>query len=450
MNDSHERNANSSGLTLREIFITWLPLAASWMLMSLELPTINAVIARLANPEVNLAAYGGVVFPIALIIEAPVIMLLAASTALSRDWRSYRTLQRYTLWLGGILSGVHLLVAVTPLYDFIVNSLLQVPPEVVEPGRLGMIFLTPWSFAIAYRRFKHGALIRFGHSDVVGKTTLVRLITVGVVLTISYFLKSIPGTIVAGLAQGLGVTVEAVYAGLRVRRIRGEILDAPMVQEPLYFKGFVKFYLPLALTSSLWLLWQPLISGAISRMPEALESLAVWSVVTGLLFMLRSPGMAYNEVVVALLERPGAYRRLRKFAWMISGISTLIGIIFIFSPLSRFWFTVIANISGDKVIMARAALALGIPMGALSIYISFFQGLIVHGKKTRAVPEAVVAFLIGMGIILGLGVVAQAYTGVYVATVAFSVAHVMQCLWLILRSRKLRRATMDGTSDSSS
>ena len=60
--------------------------------MSIELPAINAIVARLMNPEISLAAYGGVVYPIALIIEAPVIMLLAASTALSRDWDSYKRL----------------------------------------------------------------------------------------------------------------------------------------------------------------------------------------------------------------------------------------------------------------------------------------------------------------------------------------------------------------------
>jgi hypothetical protein len=53
----------------RKIFATWWPLAASWILMSLELPALSAVIARLPNPDINLAAYGGVVFPLALIFE---------------------------------------------------------------------------------------------------------------------------------------------------------------------------------------------------------------------------------------------------------------------------------------------------------------------------------------------------------------------------------------------
>ena len=57
------------------------------------------------------------------------------------------------------------------------------------------------------------------------------------------------------------------------------------------------------MTSLLSLLVQPIGAAALSRMPQAIESLATWSVVGGLIFMLRSFGVAYNEVVVALLEQ---------------------------------------------------------------------------------------------------------------------------------------------------
>ena len=76
-------------LPLSHILKAWWPLAASWLFMSLEQPVVGAVIARLADPAVNLAALGGVVFPLALLIEAPIIMLLAASTALSKHEQAY-------------------------------------------------------------------------------------------------------------------------------------------------------------------------------------------------------------------------------------------------------------------------------------------------------------------------------------------------------------------------
>ena len=72
---------SSKPLDQQTIFRTWLPLAASWLLMGAELPLLSAVVARLADPDIHLAAYSGIVFPLALVIESPIIML--NSTALN-------------------------------------------------------------------------------------------------------------------------------------------------------------------------------------------------------------------------------------------------------------------------------------------------------------------------------------------------------------------------------
>ena len=432
------RSAESKTLTLRQVFVTWLPLVASWMLMSIELPMINAISARLQNPEVNLAAYGGIVFPIALTIEAPVIMLLAASTALSRDWQSYQKLKKFTLWLGGILFVVHVTVALTPIFDFVVNVLLGSPKEIIEPARLSLLVLSPWTLSIAYRRFQQGAMIRFGHSKMVGETTFVRLITVVIVLTVGWVSKAIPGALLAGIAQGLGVTMEAIYAGLRIRTIRSEIKAAPSYEKPLTLRRFAKFYFPLAITSSIWLFWQPLISGTVSRMPNPLESLAVWSLATGILFLFRSPGVAFNETVVALQKDAKSYNVLRRFARLLSLITTIIAIVFIVSPLSRLWFTYIANLRLELVTIAVLTVFLGAPLPFISMYVSFFQGIIVNQEKTGIIAEAVIVFLIAMGVVLAYGLITKAYKGVYIASAAFTVAHLAQCLWLLFRSRKQR------------
>ena len=55
-------------LTERAILRFWAPLAATWLMMSVEGPFIAAVIARLHDPEYNLAAFG-VAFSFALLVE---------------------------------------------------------------------------------------------------------------------------------------------------------------------------------------------------------------------------------------------------------------------------------------------------------------------------------------------------------------------------------------------
>ncbi len=427
-------------LSTKQILATWLPLVASWLLMSIELPAINAIIARLPDAEVNLAAYGGVVWTIALTVEAPIIMLLAAATALSRDWVSYQRLKKITLWMGGVLSALHLLIAVTPAYDYIVKVILQAPLDVLEPGRAGLIFLTPWTMAIAYRRFQQGTMIRFGHSRMVGETTAVRLITGAVTLAIGYSLGTIPGTVLAGLTQGLAVTVEAAYAGYRVHKIQYLIKAAPPAANPLTLKRFIEFYMPLALTSTLWLLWLPVVTGAISRMPEPLESLAVWSVVSGMISIFRNPGVAFNEAVVALLEEPCAFPALRKFASRAALIIAAIAILFVFSPLANGWFTVIANLPTDRAEIARRSLAVAIPVTILSVYISLYQGIIVQQEKTKPVAEAVTVFLLALSVIMVLGVVSNTFMGVYMAAFGYMFAHLAQSIWLQFRSRAQRQS----------
>src|SRR5512139_2584309 len=103
-------------LALRTIFRTWWPLAASWMLMGAQLQALSAVLARLPEPAINLAAYGGVVFPLALIIESPIIMLLAASTALCKVYASYISVRRFMIMAGAALTGLHIVIAFTALY----------------------------------------------------------------------------------------------------------------------------------------------------------------------------------------------------------------------------------------------------------------------------------------------------------------------------------------------
>ena len=426
-------------LSTKQILKTWLPLVGSWLLMSIEQPAINAIIARLADAEVNLAAYGSISLSIAIIINAPGIMLLAASTALCKDWETYRKIGKITLLIGGILSAIHLSVAVTPIYDFIVNVLMEVPAEVVEPGRIGLICLAPFSFGIAFRRYQQGTMIRFGHSNLVWETTLARLVVVCVILAIGMVVKTIPGTLLGGLAQGLGVLASAIYAGIRIRKIKAQIQAAPVIENPLTLKQFFKFYIPLALTSTLLMLWQPLISSAVSRMPDPLESLAVWSVVSGLLNTLRSPGMAYREAVVALLDEPKAFQVLRKFTLLGSAVLVGFTALFVLTPMSEFWFSTVASLTPEIVPVAQTALAFGIPVGCMRMYLSFFEGIIVSQGKTNAIAEAVVVFLFALSIVLILGVVLESYKGIYIATAAYLFANLTQTVWLMLRSRKSRK-----------
>ncbi len=412
----------------------------SWLLISSEGPLQSAVVARLVNAEVNLAAWGGIVFPISLIIESPIVMLLAASTALSRDWSAYSKLRRFMMIAGATLTALHALVAFTPLYYVVVNVFLDAPEVIIEPGRIGLMIMLPWTWSIAYRRFHQGVLIRFGHSGAVGKGTVIRLVANGLVLAIGYGVGTLPGIAVASSAVATGVLTEAIYVGLRVRPVlRNQVRVAPLSTEPLNLRAFLQFYVPLALTSFIWLAVQPIGSAALGRMPDALASLAVWPVVSGLLFILRSPGVAYNEVVIALLDKPGAARNLRRFAMWMAGGTTLLMLLLVTTPLSYFWFAQISALPSRLATMARQGLWLAILLPALSMMLNWYQGTVVNSRHTRGVTEAVVLYLLVTIMIQGSGILWGHVPGLYVAMAAFTLATLAQTLWLWYRSRPVLR-----------
>jgi hypothetical protein len=424
-------------LSYRKIFATWWPLAASWLFMGTELPMISAVMARLADPKIHLAAYGGVVFPLALIIEAPIIMLLSASTALSKDSASYKKIYRFMMWAGGLLTLLHFLLAFTPLYYPVVVGLMGVPDEIVEPARLGLMIMIPWTWTIAYRRYQQGVLIRFGYSRAVGVGTAIRLASNAAMLIFLLLLDrfneswTIPGIVVGTSGIAMGVIAEAIYAGVRVQPIlRGELQAAPRVEPVLTWRTFNAFYVPLVLTAVINMLAQPAAPAAISRMPFALESLAALPVVAGLTFMFRSLGFAYNEVVVALLDIKGSTAKLRHFAYFMAGIVTLSIFLVASTSLSTFWFVQVSGLNPQLAVLARGGLLAAALWPGLSVLQNWYQGVLVNQRQTVQVTISVVILVVVTLVGLVIGTALGRFVGLYVGMIAFVLGQAAQVVWL--------------------
>jgi hypothetical protein len=494
-------------LTLREVFTAWYPLAGSWLLMGLELPAVSAIISRLPAPEISLAAYGGVVFPLSMIIEAPIIMLLSASTALSRDRRSYLMLRRFMLRCGFVLTLIHAIIAFTPLFDLVVGRIIHPPADVLAPARLGLMIMTPWTWSIAYRRFQQGVLIRSGRSHLVGIGTMVRLGANATVLTLGMILRSVPGIIVGATAVAIGVMSESLFIGIAVRptlreqfgntafrTVRdllpqgrrqpngpvpmgapdgpgsagvpsgslpmttagaspdglsgpGDFAPSGEARPPLTWGVFFEFYIPLALTSLLLMSAGPIVSATVSRMPRPLESLAVWPVINGLTFILRSLGMAVNEVVVALLDRPGAIRSLRRFSLLLGlATSSLFGAV-AFTPLARLYFARVTALSPELTALATRAVRVVVVMPGLGAIQSWFQGVLVHSRRTRGITESVVVYLGANLVLLALGMHFVRLPGIFVGLGAVVGSAICQLFWLWKRSRPALKGLATGGFD---
>ena len=409
--------------------------------MGLELLLVAATVSRLANPEIHLAAYGGVVFPLSLFIEAPIIMILVASTALCKDWPAYRLMRNFILTLGGGLTLLHIILAFTPLYDVVVETLLGAPPSIWEPARMGLQMMTPWTMSIAVRRFFQGLVIRGGRTRLVGLGTLIRLGVSASVLLGGLMIDTLPGIIVATGALSAGVLFEAGFMFWCVRPIvRAFQQHSAEPEQPLTIQRLCTFYWPLALTPLITLATLSIGSAAISRMPRALESLAVWPVLGGLTFMFRSVGIAVQEVVVTFSDRPHFLKPLQQFVWLVSLGASATLLLIATTPLSTIWFESVAALSPELSSLASTALWMAVVLPALSPWESYFQGELVYRGATTYVTQAVVLYLLGTSSLLILGIFYGQIIGLYVGVAATLTGISVQMWWLWRHSHSMQKS----------
>ena len=378
-------------------------------MMAAEGPFLAAIIARLPSPEFNLGAYG-VAFALAILIEAPVIMLMSAATSLVKDRISYLKMRNFSR---GLILGTTLLlliVLVPGVYRWLTETLLQLPTEVADLTYGALWFFLPWPSAIGYRRFLQGVLIRAGKTRLVAMGTLIRLFAMTVAALLGYLLLDIPGAWIGGLALGTGVTVEAIAARFMaaetVRELLAEETDSGYTGRTVTYRAIATFYLPLALTSMIGLTIQPLLTFFMGRSVAPVESLAVYPVVHSLSFFFRSMGFAYQDAAIALIgERFEHYRELRRFCFTLGAVATAGLALVAFTPLFQLWFVTLSGLTPELTSFALIPARIIVPLPFLSVLLSFQRAILVEGRRTQHITWASVIEVTAVAVLfLTLGV----------------------------------------------
>ena len=375
-------------LTFESIFVFWAPLAATWLMMAAEGPFLAAVIARLADPKYNLAAYG-VAFSFAVLVEAPIIMIMSASTALVKDRDSFLKLRNFTYGLNGIVTLIMLIFLIPTVFDPITQKLIKLPENVARLTHYACIVFIPWPAAIGYRRFYQGILIRSNLTRRVAYGTVVRLSTMASAALICHRLFELEGAVVGALALSAGVCAEAAVSRIMVHTSLEQLpsrQSSNSVEKSLGYKDITDFYYPLALTSILALVIYPLVTFFVGHSHMAIESLAVLPVVSSLVFIFSSMGLSFQEVGIALLGKNNeGYKPLRNFAALL-GLAVTGGLaIMAFTPLSYIWFHSISGLSMELNRFAILPTRILTLLPGLMVLLSFQRSVLVNSRETKPI-----------------------------------------------------------------
>lgn len=437
---------SANPVTTRSLFVFWLPMMATWLMMSVEGPFLAAVIARLADPKFNLAAYG-VAFSFALMVESPIIMMMSASTALVSDRLSYRRLRNFTALLNGGITLVMLVVIYPPVFDFIVRDLIGLPEHVADLTHLATAILLPWPGAIGIRRFYQGLLIRHNLTRRVAYGTVVRLVSMAATALIAALWTELPGSAVGAAALSTGVTAEALASRVMVRStIRRLLAGGNDPGAEMSYRSIFTFYYPLAMTSILAMGVHPMITFFLGQSRMSLESLAVLPVVNSLVFLFRSFGLSYQEVAIARFgQRMENFTSVRNFAvWL--GAASVAGLAMMsLTPLAGFWFLDLSGLSPALADFALLPTQILVLMPGTSVLLNFQRSVLVATKRTGPITLATV---LEIGFIILTLAVAIAYfdiVGAVAAAIAILTGRLVANAWLtppMLRAiRAARRRT---------
>jgi Na+-driven multidrug efflux pump len=397
----------------------FLPLALSSLLMGACSLVVAAGVARLPAAATALAALG-VVSALAILVESPIIAILSTSVALSETRAAARLVWRFMVGLGLGLTGIMLLALAPPVYDPLAGGLLGLPAPVAAAAAPALHLMVLWPFAIGWRRYYQGLLIRQGRAAVIGWGTAGRLAATAVAVFLVGPALGLPGATAGALALVTGAVAEAAIVTPAGRRAERRLPAGPSA---LTLGEIWRYHRPLAATHLMRVAVQPLISAALARGALATLSLAAWPLVSSTALLLSSATVPLQEVAIATVKDDAGARRLRRFTWQVGLMLTLALGLVAATPLLDGYLTVVLGAPEEVRAVAAGAMVWLLPAPLLLAWQSARRGLLAARRRTgpvgwaMAVNLAVLAGWLTIWVWLGLGPgVAGAATGLVAAT----------------------------------
>ncbi|HEX9989124.1 MAG TPA: hypothetical protein VGE45_11685 [Chloroflexia bacterium] len=451
--------ARTSPVSYLSLLVFYLPLGFSGLMMTLDLPVVNAVLNRFPDPNTSVAALR-VAFSLALVYEAAHISMIDTSTALSSDRTVFSMLRRFYLVMAGALLVVASLIAFSPLYDLIVRGVMNIPIEVAEAARPAVWAFLLWPIPIGWRRLYQGALIRHGHSKPVGAGGLVRLGSLAVALIFfSWFGTSVirlePAAI-AVLAMLVSVTAEAAAVhGWTAQVLRSMPESTPGKPAPTY-ADLWRFFFPLGLTAVMSTLVQPVVTAGIASAAIAWASpdggvvaVASYAIAWSMAFLVFGPTLSMTQASIAWASSPDPEVR-RRGPRVIMGVGVGMALLMALASFTPFAYWLFTYLIQSPPATAAAAVEVAhwlVPMPILHSASFMLRGKLIARREPKAVRRAQLIDLISIVVIIQLAIhepVASLFHGLPAAPLAAAAYNFMLCVDIMILLWSLRARTATG------
>lgn len=376
-----------SSPTYRSLLALFLPLACSGILYPLSRPIINAALARSPDPITSIVAFA-VAYSISMPLQSPMFGLRQVVTALAADRQILRIIARLNLTIAIGATASIFLVAATPLFSFIVKDLMDIPSDITRVGPAVLMVIALGPLMTAGRGYYQGILVRHGISKPVGVGAVGFLAVGSSLLWAGVLWTEWEGALLAAIAMTIGQTAYLACVWVPARPILRERIpdQSPTIRDEQQSQRYVfRFYLPLAVSTVLMTLDEPMIQSAIARSPQGEVALAAYSVAIPFIWLAGAPLWNLQQVVISQVTDLPSYRTVRTFAYAISAGLTLFLAVIAIPPVADFVFGHVIGVTGDVKDLAGDGFIWLVPAGLLGGIRSFYHGVLTCKGRTGGI-----------------------------------------------------------------
>jgi hypothetical protein len=249
----------------------------------------------------------------------------------------------------------------------------------------------------------------------------------------------LPGAVVGAFSLSAAVLAEAIASRFMANQILNKIKIENIISDGTSYGGIFNFYYPLALTSLIGLGVHPMVTFFIGQSRMSLESLAVFPVINSLVFIFRSLGLSYQEVVIALIgEKSEYFNQLISFAKKL-GLYLALGLIIIaVTPISYFWFNTVSGLSEELSQFSKIPTIIISIMPALTVLISVQRAILVSQKNTSPITFATIIEVAIIILTLFFGIKFFNLTGIVASVTAFILGRICAVIYLMFPFNKIK------------
>jgi progressive ankylosis protein len=428
-------NSSNEPVSLRRLFMFFIPMGLSVVLINLSHVIINGTLARSSNEEIILAGYALGMSMLA-VAERPAVLLRQTCSALVRDRVSFHAVRKVgfcvfsaTLVFGG-------LIAYTPVGHWIFGVAFGAGPAVEREAIhvfYALMFLTVFSG------------LRCLYQGVIIYKMRTRWLTIGMVFRLAgmfilsqYFLYvGVDSALQGSIIFLFGMMIEAFISWLESRRLLAampEKADDCAVTAP---KQVLGFYSPL-LYSSLIVVWaMPILNvllGTTERPTLAVASLAL----AGSLMNLMLGFFTYFHQIALLFVKTNP-EQVRRFTLMLGFIPTLLMLLMAFTPVGSWMFYYVLDVEGELLQASIHALRGFLPFVLVFPWLDTLNGIVMaHGETKLMFKSQTTNAVVSTLLVIALAVMLPEWSGA-LGSLALSgglFAELALLIWLFRRGHR--------------